>query len=113
MSGISIKFETSGFPKLKARLRRMLLTLATVRPEMEVVGQYLRTRTHEHFEREESPDGTKWPALSPRYVNAPKRANYKGGRGGESHPILMRSGLLMSRVTSSAGAFEVAVGTNR
>ena len=112
-AGIQLKIEPFGFPNAERILTDVIRRAGSLRVPFEAAGAYLLTRTHEHFEHEESPDGEPWQALSRKYVDAPKRPNYKGGRGGQAHPILVRSGHLMGSITYAAGDRELAVGTNR
>ena len=111
--GIQLKIEPFGFPEAESVLKRILVKAGTLRPPFEVIGKYLVTRAHESFEKEESPDGEPWQALSPEYVERPSRGYYRGGRGGNEHPILMRSRHLEESVNYKAGNLELAVGSNR
>ncbi len=111
-AGIQLKITTKGFPEGEAAIRQIMLKGRTLRVPFEAAGRYLIAETRGRFDRERSPEGEPWKALSARYV---ARSRKQGGRGGEAHPILFypRHGWLRASINYQAGDLELAVGTNR
>jgi len=107
---ITLKIDERGLREFKGAFERIMRKMHTLRVPMNAIGSYLVTRSHEHFEKEESPAGEPWKALSAKYVARPRN---KGGRGGNEHPILLRTGLLMQSISTRADDKSVAIGTNR
>lgn len=104
---LSIKLDDA---KAKAAIRGIYLRALSLKVPFEALGKWLVTRQHEHFEKQESPTGDPWKALSPAYVDRPKK---QGGRGGEATPILFIKGYLEQSVNYRADDTILAVGTNR
>jgi len=91
-------------------LTRILLRAGTLKVPLSAIGALAVTRAHESFAKEESPEGQPWQALTQEYVGRPKK---EGGRGGEAHPILFRTGRGEASIQYSADDTSVAVGSNR
>lgn len=77
---------------------------ASLEPAFRDIGEYLINSTQERFERQESPDGTPWAPLSPKY-QARKRKN--------RDRILVLEGYLRDLLRYQAGPVQVELGTDR
>lgn len=109
-AGIQLKVEPFGFTQAEDVIRKIILKAGNLKVPFEAAGRYLLTQTRQRFERETSPEGNPWKALSSAYVERPKK---QGGRGGQAHPILFVHGWLEASITYKADDRELAVGTNR
>jgi phage virion morphogenesis protein len=101
VAGTSISVSADGFERIDAMLSRL------VNPDftelLESIGGMVETQTDVRIKTQKaSPDGTKWPELSPEY----KKRKKKGG-------ILELEGdLRISIVSLVTGQTSVEVGTN-
>jgi phage virion morphogenesis protein len=107
-AGIQLKIDVNS-AEVRNALRQLANRLVNRKPAFDAIGQSLVTSTHRRFETERGPDGSPWAALSPTYVARPKK---QGGRGGQDHPILVRTARLLPSITFKADNDAVAVGTN-
>ena len=96
MTGIRI--EVTGAEAALSQLQRAIEATANPRPLYDEIGAALVVSTQMRFEREETPEGAKWPASL--------RAIVEGGR------TLTDTGRLMQSITHEASDSGVAVGTN-
>lgn len=104
MAGANFKIEIDD-----AEVRRVLERLVDqgedLTPALEDIGEHLLASHHARFEREESPDGTPWAPLSPKY--AARKARERPNAG-----ILVWDDLLRSLVYQVQGD-ELFLGTGR
>ena len=77
--------------------------IGDLEPVFRDMGEYLIRSTRERFGQAESPQGTPWAPLSPRYQRRKKR---------NIHRILVLYGDLKDSIHYSAGPRELQVGTN-
>jgi phage gpG-like protein len=123
-AGIQLRVEPFGFEHAEAVINQIIRRAGNLRGPLEVAGKYLVTRAHESFEKQQSPEGEPWPALSPVTLalrdakGGLKRARRReaeraGGLSGFSgDKELFVTGRLFGSITYSAGELELAVGTN-
>ncbi|MGH9344369.1 MAG: phage virion morphogenesis protein [Terriglobia bacterium] len=107
--GVSFKVKFDDADARRA-IRTLALKAASLREPLSDIGEALLTSTHERFRQEVSPEGKPWKALTPRYVNRPRK---RGGRGGRAHPILFRRGNLFRSLIYQASDTELRLGTNQ
>lgn len=62
-------------------------------PVMADLAEGLLHRTEERFDRQVTPDGARWPSLSPRYAARKRAQGYTG-------PLLVREGRLRGELRS-------------
>ncbi len=96
MTGVRI--EVTGIEAALGQLQRAIEAAANARPLFDEVGASLVVSTQMRFEREQSPEGAKWPASL--------RAIVEGGR------TLTDTARLQQSITHEASDTGVAVGTN-
>ena len=87
--------------EIAIRLRGLRLTLADREGAHRIMGEVLLRNTWARFRREVSPDGRKWPPLSP--VTLAARRNKRG--------ILRDTGELFTSIQMQADARRAEVGT--
>ena len=87
--------------EIAIRLRGLKLTLADREGVHRIMGEVLLRNTQRRFRREVSPDGKKWPPLSP--VTLARRRNKRG--------ILRDTGELFTSIQMQADARRAEVGT--
>lgn len=74
---------------VRRALDRMARNSKDRRKPMRTIARGLYNITTDAFENEQDPWGNAWEPLTEDYVQRPKD---EGGRGGDAHPILNRSG---------------------
>lgn len=97
MTGVSIQLDLST-EVLAAALKKLAGASADMTPAMQQVGSFMETETLLRFEREQAPDGSKWPPSL--------RAKRTGGQ------TLTDTARLRQSIVSEATATTAAVGTN-
>jgi phage virion morphogenesis protein len=103
-----INVRQQGGEKLKQQLSDMAAGLTRMKNFWGSVGSYVQRRTiKERFDKEQSPDGTKWQKLSPSTV----KRRTKRHKGGDMR-ILQDTGELRRSVHFRADDGGVAIGTN-
>lgn len=108
-AGLQLKIDVND-REVRVALQRLANKVFGLRPALDSIGNHLLTSTRERMTAEHDPQGNPWKPLTSRYVNRPKK---QGGRGGDSHPILFRTGRhIRSRLTYKATDRAVAIGSN-
>lgn len=100
MRGIRARVE--GVAAAQDVLRRMIAQSDDLRPALDEIGGMLVVSTQARFEAERGPDGTAWPALSPRTLK----------RRGAGARALRHSARLYQSITHRVQGNTVTVGTN-
>ena len=105
---MQINIKAEGINSLKQSLQSRIDRLQNLQPFWQLVGMYVQKQTiKERFDREQSPDGTKWKALAPATVKHRMRRNKSGYM-----KILQDTGELRRSVTYEAGQSYVRIGSN-
>lgn len=103
-----INIKASGVSRLQQGLKGQLSRLNNLKPFWQLVGMYVQKRTvKERFDKEQSPDGVKWQALSPGRVKQ-RRRRHKSGQ----MKILQDTGELRRSIQYEAGNNYVRIGSN-
>jgi phage virion morphogenesis protein len=101
MAGVRIEVDVSGLKRLQARIAR--LSAIDRRALLEGIGAEVETQVRRRIAEEKSgPEGTQWPAWSPRY------ARTRGPR----HSLLVGQGDLLDSIQRIASGGQVEVGSN-
>lgn len=103
MAGIRVTI-TSNSTIVDDSLQHAFNTLANPELMLKDIGEYLVISTKDNFDKEKTPDGDDWTALSPNYLK------YKKPNPGK---ILQRRGDLYRQIFSQVNNNELAVGTDR
>lgn len=105
---MKINIKASGVSKLKQRLQSQADHLLNMQPFWQLVGMYVQKQTiKERFDKEQTPDGTKWKPLAPMTVAWRLRRNKSGDMR-----ILQDTGELRRSVKYEAGNNYVKIGSN-
>lgn len=105
---MKINIKASGVSRLQQNLKTQISRLHNLKPFWQLVGMYVQRRTiKERFDKEQSPDGTKWQALSPARIKQ-RLKRHKGG----SMKILQDTGELRRSVQYEAEKNYVRIGSN-
>ncbi len=86
--------------EVQAALGRLARQAADMSGPMADIARGLGNLTEDAFQAEKSPFGEGWPALDTDYVARPRN---QGGRGGDAHPILQRTGRLAASISQDSG----------
>ena len=100
----SIKIDDA---QVRARLRELADQVQHPKAVMQDIARALVDITEDAFANETSPFGQKWPDLDEDYVEHPRK---DGGRGGDAHPILKRTGQMAASVYGRSGNDYAEVG---
>jgi phage virion morphogenesis protein len=112
---------TANTTEVKTLLARLQRKVGDMSPAMHEIGQQYERRVVENFEREQAPDGTRWPRLSATTLmlglarkkgfGKSKQGLVKRGRQYlQSKSMLVESGRLRSRLHYQANANSVRIG---
>lgn len=103
MAGINIQFDSG-----KALDAIHAAAQAVEHPSelFHGIGEYLLIAHRERWDRQQSPDGTPWSPLSPRYMR--RKAKLRPGR-----PLLVFDNILRGTLRYQADDAGVAFGTDR
>lgn len=93
--------------QVRARLKQLADNVKNPSTAMRAIRRALLNITEDAFAAETSPFGLKWPDLDEDYV---ERSRKEGGRGGDAHPILQRTGQMAASVHGRAGADFAEIG---
>ena len=104
MSGVTLITRVD-LGETRSIFGRLALAMSDTTPVMRMIGTGLQTSTHDRFDDETAPDGSKWAPLNPVYASTKRGA-------GILRESAMRGGLQGS-ITYAAGRSEVRVGTNK
>lgn len=103
MTGFRAEIEIDS-QRAQALFQRLADAGESLRPLMADIAEGLLHRTEDRFDRQEAPDGTKWPELSPKY--AKRKAKKHPGK-----PLLVRGGRLRGELRPEWGDFFAEVST--
>ena len=105
---MKINIKASGVSRLQQNIKAQINRLHNLRPFWQLVGMYVQKRTvKERFDKEQSPDGVKWRALSPGRVKQ-RRKRHKSG----VMKILQDTGELRRSIQYETGNDYVRIGSN-
>lgn len=105
---MKINIKASGISQLKQKLKAQAEKLSNLQPFWQVVGMYVQKQTiKERFDKEQSPDGTKWKPLSPARIKQRMKRHKTGNM-----KILQDVGELRRSVKYEAGQTYVRIGSN-
>ena len=105
---MKINIKISGIDRLKQTLKAQADSLSNLQPFWQLVGMYVQKQTiKERFDKEQSPDGTKWKPLSPARIKQ-RLKRHKTGK----MKILQDVGELRRSVKYEAGQKYVRIGSN-
>lgn len=103
MAGVNITVDDT---QVQGLFKRLVHAAGDTDQALRDIGEYEIRATRERAAREESPDGTPWVKLSPRY--AARKAKKRGGA-----PILkFDNHMLGDRLNYQVGDTWVEIGTN-
>lgn len=105
MAGTTLLFQYNDH-ELQEMLREMSDHVLDMKPIMRNFGQYMILQTEERFEREETPEGTRWLPLSQVTIEMKNRA-------GDIDKILQAQGNLLLSIVPRALKDGVKISTNR
>ena len=105
MAGTTLLIEYND-RELQEMLREMSGHVLDMKPIMRNFGQYMILQTEERFEREETPEGTRWLPLSQVTIEMKNR-------GGDIDKILHAQGNLLHSIVPRALKDGVKISTKR
>ena len=104
---MDIHIQTGGLKHIQQKLKIQAEKLEDLKGYWDLVGRFMEKRTiKERFDKEQTPDGTKWQPLSPARVKQRLKKHKKG-----NFKILSDEGYLR-RIHYEAGKNYVQIGTN-
>ena len=105
---MKINIKASGVSRLQQNIKAQISRLHNLKPFWQLVGMYVQRRTvKERFDKEQSPDGTKWRALSAARIKQRRRRHKTG-----SMKILQDTGELRRSIQYEAEKNHVRIGSN-
>ncbi|WP_439640078.1 phage virion morphogenesis protein [Nevskia sp.] len=100
MAGALIELDLSGLAAAEAMLAEYQRLIASPRPLLKDIGEYLLESTDQRFDRREAPDGTPWAAVSPEYANYKSRGHDRQRSASTGRLLKQKPG---SRATQRSG----------
>lgn len=104
MSNFRIEFE--GLSEVSDRLRQLRDRTGDLKPALKNIGEYMRMRTEENFQNEQTPDGQGWTPLKPKTLQQKRR------KKSSINKILQDTGDLRSSLAYQVDDSSVIIGTN-
>lgn len=105
---MNIHLSPQSISKIQSRLKAQAQKLQDMTPYWQIVGMYVQKQTiNERFNKEQSPDGTKWLPLSPARIKQ-RMKKHKHGQ----MKILQDVGELRKSIVYEAGKNYVRIGSN-
>ena len=105
---MKINIKASGVSRLQQNIKAQISRLHNLKPFWQLVGMYVQRRTvKERFDKEQSPDGVKWRALSAARIKQRRRRHKTG-----SMKILQDTGELRRSIQYEAEKNHVRIGSN-
>ena len=100
--------HTSGLKSLQAKLKQKAERLLDLKPYWQLVGMYVQKQTtRERFDKEQTPEGSKWKPLAPATVKRRLKRHKTGNM-----KILQDAGHLRRSIKYEAGSYYVKIGSN-
>ena len=104
---MQIHIQVDGLKKIQQKLKVTAEKLQNLKPYWQSVGMYVQGQTiKERFNKEQSPDGSKWKPLSPSRVKQ-RRKRHKSG----NMKILQDTGELRRSIAYEANEHSVRIGS--
>ncbi len=105
---MKIKIHSQGLNKIHQLLQSNADRLSHLKPLWQIVGMYVQKQTiKERFDKEQSPDGSKWISLSPARVKQRLKKHKNGNM-----KILQDTGELRRSIQYEATDDYVRIGSN-